>query len=172
MPKRGPKPKPTALQLIRGNPGKRPIRKIPAKPRTAIPRPPAFISKVAKEEWRRVAKFLTDLGVLTPLDRATLAAYCQSYSRWVEAEQAIAEVAKKDPTTMGLTVRTAHGSMKPSALVSISHTAMANMLKFAAEFGMTPSSRATVMPDVDPSNSPKPNPWSGTLPPPPHPHSS
>jgi len=119
-----------------------------------------------------VAKILTELGVLTPLDHAPLAAYCQSYSRFVEAEQAIAEVAKKDPTTRGLTVRTAHGSMKQSALVGISNTAMANMLKFAAEFGMTPSSRASVMPGVVPGNTPEPNPWAHTRPPTRHPHSS
>ena len=31
------------------------------------------------------------MGVLTTIDRAALAAYCQSYAKWVEAEQRLKE---------------------------------------------------------------------------------
>jgi P27 family predicted phage terminase small subunit len=44
---------------------------------------------VAQAEWDRVAKTLHAIGVLTSIDRAALAACCQAYGRWVEAEAQI-----------------------------------------------------------------------------------
>jgi phage terminase small subunit len=34
---------------------------------------------------------LYELGVITMLDRAVLAGYCQAYGRWVEAERKLKE---------------------------------------------------------------------------------
>jgi P27 family predicted phage terminase small subunit len=38
-----------------------------------------------------VASELHGMGVLTTIDRAALAAYCQAYGRWVEAEERMRE---------------------------------------------------------------------------------
>src|SRR3972149_4031902 len=74
----GPPPPPTNLQLLRGNPGER-------DPEPAIPSCPPHLNKEARREWRRVTKQLFALGLVTQLDRSALAAYCDAYSRWVEA---------------------------------------------------------------------------------------
>ena len=70
---------PTHLRLLRGNPGKRPIKPepepaVPDKP----PEPPNFLSDEAKNEWWRVAPELHALSLLTVLDVMPLAAYCQA----------------------------------------------------------------------------------------------
>ena len=56
----------------------------------ALPRCPTHLSEVARKEWRRLATPLFDMGILTLADRSALAAYCQSYARWVEAEDHLA----------------------------------------------------------------------------------
>src|SRR3989304_3311411 len=81
MGRRGPAAKPASLRLLEGNPGKRPIREGP-KPRPLRPTCPSWLSPQAKAEWRRLAPELERLGLLTHLDRAAFAAYCQSFAQW------------------------------------------------------------------------------------------
>ena len=40
-------------------------------------------------EWRRVTPLLSTLGLLSRIDRAALAMYCEAWGRWVEAEEAL-----------------------------------------------------------------------------------
>ena len=79
------KPKPTRLKLIDGNPGKRPINAREPNPMAGVPTCPAHLSPRAKAEWKRLARQMNALGIVTELDRAALAAYCQAYGRWAEA---------------------------------------------------------------------------------------
>ena len=88
---RGRKPKPTAVKLMDGNPGKRRINGAEPKPPRSLPDCPAHLSAEAKAEWHRLAKSLNGIGLLTQVDRATMAGYCQCYGRWVEAELKLAE---------------------------------------------------------------------------------
>ena len=45
----------------------------------------------ARDEWHRIAGSLHQMGVLTTVDRAALAAYCQAHARWVEAGEKLQE---------------------------------------------------------------------------------
>src|SRR4029077_15892039 len=137
----GRRPKPTHLKLVTGNPGKRPLNKNKPQPERNLPSPPPELYPEAKAEWNRIAKELHNLGLLTGLDRAALAAYCQSYGRWIIAERAIAKMAKADPLTHGLIKPTVGGGV-PNALVRAASHAMADMVRYAGEFGMTPSARS------------------------------
>lgn len=85
-------PKPTHLKVLEGNPGKRAINKNEPKPQAKAPSCPAHLDKEAKAEWRRISKQLLQLGLLTEVDRAALAAYCQAWSRWVYAEEKISQL--------------------------------------------------------------------------------
>jgi phage terminase small subunit len=76
---RGRKPHPTLLKLVKGNPGHRPLTDSEPAPRKMLPEPPAELSGDARKEWDRVAPELYRMGLLTGLDRAALAAYCQVY---------------------------------------------------------------------------------------------
>lgn len=85
--KAGRKPKPTALKIISGNPGKRPLKEIEQKFKASRLEMPDFLNAEAKEEWRRTFELLFNAGIVTDADRAALAAYCQSYGIWVQAER-------------------------------------------------------------------------------------
>src|ERR1035441_5910662 len=55
---RGPIPKPTAIEIAEGRPGKRPLNGREPQPRAVTPKCPAYLDKRAKEEWRRLVPIL------------------------------------------------------------------------------------------------------------------
>jgi P27 family predicted phage terminase small subunit len=138
----GRRPKPTALKILAGNPGRRPLNAGEPKPRAGIPECPAELSDSAKGEWKRISVELLALGLLTELDRAALAAYCQAWAHCLEATENI----KK----FGLIVRTPPSEKSPDGYpiqnpyVAIMNQSMAQMRSFLIEFGMTPSSRSRI----------------------------
>lgn len=140
----GPKPQPTYLKIVRGNPGKRPLPKAEAKVAPAMPIPPAHLSEEARAEWEMVSAELFRAGLLSGIDRAVLAAYCQAYGRWVQAERAIAEMAKRDQLTGGLMIKTTNGNAIQNPLVGTANKAAGDMVRFAVEFGMSPSARSRI----------------------------
>ena len=142
--KPGTKPKPTHLKLVTGNPGRRALNRKEAKAKPSIPKPPAHMTPDAVEEWSRVATELFNLGILSEIDRAALAAYAMAYGRWVQAERAIAKMAEKDQLTGGLMIKTSNGNAIQNPLVGTANKAAADMMRYAAEFGMTPSARSRI----------------------------
>jgi P27 family predicted phage terminase small subunit len=144
MAKAGRKRKPTQLRLVEGNAGHRPIPESPKAPERDLPDPPRFLHKFAREEWKRIANDLYDMGVLSFIDRAGFAGYCQAYARWRQAEEAIMAVQKanKSDPTFSLLAKTTGGNVIQHPLVSTANAAMRDMARLAAEFGLTPSGRA------------------------------
>ena len=140
----GPRPKPTHLKLVTGNPGRRPLPTGEARLAAALPTVPPHLSPDALTEWERVARELVDAGLLASLDRAALAAYCQAYARWAQAERALVEMGRRDMLTGGLMIKTTGGNAIQNPLVGIANKAAADMVRYAAEFGMTPSSRTRI----------------------------
>lgn len=139
MAQRGRKPKPTAIKIIEGNPGKRPLNKYEPKPEKKAPRCPSWLENDAKKEWRRMAKQMEHLGTLTEIDMAAFAGYCQAYARWKEAEEFI--------TKHGVIVKTPAGYWQQVPQVSIAQTYLKIMNKFCEQFGLTPSSRSRIITD-------------------------
>ena len=125
---RGRKPIPSALS------GKRRAGE-PVPPR-ALPRCPEHLSPAARKEWRRLARPLHEMGVLTVADRAALAAYCQAWARWIEAEQRLAET----PPLL----KTPSGYVQQSPWLSIANKQMELMGRFMTELGLTPAARTRV----------------------------
>ncbi len=85
----GIKSKPTALKKLEGNPGKRKLNAKEPVPAKGMPDCPKWLLPEAKEEWKRLCQKLSEMGVLTEIDMAAFAAYCQSYARWKEAQEHI-----------------------------------------------------------------------------------
>lgn len=75
-------------------------------------------------------------GTISKLDRAAVGAYCDAYSRWVEAATQILQY--------GLIFKAPSGYPMPWPYLAILHTALDQMRAFLTEFGMTPSSRSRV----------------------------
>ncbi len=141
---RGRKPKPTKLKLLSGTARKHRLNEHEPTPDLAQPEPPEHLTGAARLEWERVIRETVQLGIMSNLDRAPLAAYCQAYGRWVAAEAALARMAEKDAVTEGLIIRTKAGNVIHNPLVGAANKAMADMVRYAAEFGFTPSSRSQV----------------------------
>ena len=91
MAERGRKPTPTAIKVLEGNPGKRPLYANEPRPKKKAPRCPSWLEEEAKKEWKRLAKQMEQLGILTEIDMAAFAGYCQAYARWKEAEEFISK---------------------------------------------------------------------------------
>jgi P27 family predicted phage terminase small subunit len=140
----GRKPTPTALKLLRGNPGRRPLNENEPKPKAALPKPPDHLSPVAKQEWRRAGRLLQSMGLISDLDLAAFALYCTAWARWVEAEQAL--------STYGVMLKSPQGFPIQSPYLSVANRAMDQIRSLLSEFGMSPATRTRVsamVPDDD-----------------------
>ena len=133
----GRKPKPTNIKILEGNPGKRPLNKYEPKPLKKAPPCPKWLEPEAKKEWRRLAKTLEAMGVLTDADMAAFAGYCQAYARWKEAEERI--------TDRGLVIRTPSGYPQQVPYISIAQQYLKLMQQFAEQFGLTPAARSRII---------------------------
>ena len=102
-----------------------------------MPACPDWLMPEAKKEWERLAKLMNQMGVLTEVDMAAFAAYCQSYARWREAQEHI--------TSGGSTFETDKGYQQQTPWVGIANTNQKLMLQAASEFGLTPSSRSRIV---------------------------
>jgi P27 family predicted phage terminase small subunit len=150
---RGRKPKPTALKLIEGNPGKRPLNAGEPRPGLKMPTCPAHLCPSAKAEWKRLAGQMHTLGIVTEFDRSALAAYCQAYGRWVEAERKLNETP--------LLIKLPSGYIQPSPWLAIANKQLELMHKYLTDLGLSPASRSriTTMPSL------APKPWEIRRPP-------
>ena len=134
---RGRKPKPTAMKVFEGNPGKRPLNDKEPKPPKGMPLCPAWLEGEAKKEWRRLSRIMSQMGILSLVDKAAFATYCQAYARYKEAEEYISK--------HGSTFTTPSGYIQQVPQVSIAQTYSKIMIKIASEFGLTPASRSRIV---------------------------
>ncbi len=94
-----------------------------------VPRPPAWLSRDAKAEWRKVAPILVERNVLTEGDLGALAAYCDAVGQLVAANAIIA--------AEGMVV-----AGKKHPLITTTVAARNQIRQLAAELGLTPISRS------------------------------
>ena len=136
----GRRPKPTHLKLVTGNPGKRRLNAQEAKPRAVAPKCPDELSPAAKAEWKRVSRQLLNLGLLTEIDRAALAAYCQAWGQWMDAVTQLQRT--------GAVVKAPSGYPILNPYLTVANQAYAQMKAMLTEFGMSPASRSRVAADL------------------------
>jgi len=157
---RGRKPKPTAMKVVTGNAGRRPLPKNEPAPVTVmghLPEPPDHLDGYAILEWHHICGALFRCGILTEIDGRGLAMYCQAYGRWQKAEEAIQAMAEKSPASGGLIIKTSNGNIVQNPMVGTANTAMRDAMKYAAEYGLTPSSRVRLGVDADKANEKDPS---------------
>lgn len=135
--RRGPAPKPTGRKKAEGNPGRRKLNENEPTFSPAPKDPPDWLTEVAKEEWRRVYPELASLNLISVVDRMALAGYCDNYAMVVKANQRI----QQDGEVTWAVSKTGSEYPVQNPYVAIRQKAYMLMLKFAQEFGFTPSSR-------------------------------
>ncbi|MCL2646031.1 MAG: phage terminase small subunit P27 family [Phycisphaerales bacterium] len=106
---------------------------------TAIPVCPKYVKGEARKEWDRLAPALAEKGLLDKVDIPTLARYCITHARWIEAE---ANVAK-----YGLTVKTPTGMVIQNPSLGISNTAAKLLTKYASIFRLSTKERKAAVED-------------------------
>ena len=137
---KGRKPKPTALKVIEGNPGQRPLNQNEPKPKPIAPKAPLWLDEVAREEWERLAPILERLGLLTEADEIVFANLCQEYSDILKYRKVIADEGATCEHTN--TKGEKNVITRPEAILL--YKAQQMLKAYCVEFGLTPSSRGRI----------------------------
>lgn len=136
-----PKPKPTKLKLVTGNPGKRPINKNEPKASAAKPSPPSWLNTRAKSIFKLLVKRLDGMGYASASHTEALA-----LAAWRLGQ--IRDCADTLNDGGGLTYETINQRgatvKKPRPEVAIQGEAARHAQSLLAEFGLTPSSATRV----------------------------
>ncbi len=103
------------------------------KPNPGRPTCPSWLDGAAKREWRRIVPELERLGLLTKVDRACLAGYCQAWSEF----KAATELIQKEG-------RVVSGPIRPHPAVAMQRSAWSAIQQFATRFGLDPADRLKV----------------------------
>lgn len=133
---RGARPSPTKLKVLRNT-----LRNDRANAHepvvdVKIPPCPRELGGAARKEWKRIAPELARMGLLSLIDRAGLALYCDSYGRWLEAIASLKQY--------GVVIKSPTGYPMQSPFVAIANKAGEQVRMLLSEFGMSPSSRTRV----------------------------
>lgn len=162
MGSRGPRPLPANVHALNRNPSKKPFADLldSVQPEIEVPSFPKHLWPEARKEWKRIGPELVANGLISLLDRAALALYCQAWAKMVWAEgqmtrameraaQGEAEAAEKGEAWKGgdgIMVPSPNGSLVYSHFWVVANKEADKVDKFLASFGMSPSSRGRVKP--------------------------
>jgi P27 family predicted phage terminase small subunit len=110
-------------------------------PESGVPNCPSWLGEVAREEWALLVADPAVQALLTKVDRIALAAWADALATWRLASKALDEAGS---LTMIFTGKGGSEYEQQRPEVSIVHQARKQVMDFAREFGLTPSSRRKV----------------------------
>lgn len=157
----GRRPQPTALKVLRGNPGKRPINVdeptiAPADATFDTPPKELDDDPAAAAEWRRVAPLLRAARLVTDAERAALVALCQQWSRYLAAHAQV--------MALGMCIETTKAVPIPNPYLLVADRALSHCSRLWNELGLTPTGRARANKIGAPKDDAKtPSKWAGLL---------
>jgi P27 family predicted phage terminase small subunit len=127
--------KPTALKIHDGDFIKNPQRqnRNEPMPEVAIPKIPSTLGAIGKTQWKRICAEMTELGVISRIERAAIERYCLAYQRERECEL----IVKKE----GRFFTTLKGEKKEHPASRAGRDYSMQCIKMLIEFGMTPCAR-------------------------------
>lgn len=154
MTKPGPKPTPTAILKLAGStvPGR--SRKGEPEPASGTPAKPEWVVDATESVWNQTIKHLSDMRVLTVADGNAIARYCELVVSWVEVSQKLRDHG------MTYDLNDKNGEFRcsmPRPEVSIRNQLTAQIICLEREFGLTPSSRASLKVEPTSKTSPVPS---------------
>ena len=162
MGRRGPAPDPSWLQLIKGNPGKRPENKLEPKPkRVAWQEPPEYFDEEHRKVWFSVSRELNEMEILTSADAFPLERYVVFLLRWRACQAVLARAGGKFTYAVrgpgSAEQRNASGVVivpeipgpvkffKPIPEVRILQELSSHLLHIEDRFGLSPSARSRIV---------------------------
>jgi P27 family predicted phage terminase small subunit len=111
--------------------------------------PPRWLSKVAKAEWKRVAPFLLEQGLLTETDISVLAVYCNAFAGYLDCAKKVEQeghtILVESQTRTG---RTSKPIRNPAVTLMLDYQRA--MLSAASKFGFSPYDRERIEGNADP----------------------
>ena len=137
----GRRKQPTALKILRGNPGKRRLaaEREPAPPAldATFDTPPPELAgdRRAQTEWKRVAPLLRECGLISEAERGAVISLCLEWSAYLAARW---HIRRHGVTTL------VNGIARASPFVAIADGALVHCQRLWTELGLTPSGRAKV----------------------------
>lgn len=142
MGKRGPAPKPTSLRLLHGDRADRINDAEPMPPERPV-EPPDWLAGAALAVWEQYAQDLYVTGVLTAWDVEAFACWCDAVDR---RRRAAAEL-ERGGEVVEVPVLSKDGDLVGVRLVKspwtlVLNQADAQVQRYGARFGLTPSDRA------------------------------
>jgi P27 family predicted phage terminase small subunit len=111
------------------------------KPRPVAPTRPDWLTPFGQQVWDRVVRELEPLGLLAPVDREVLAAYCDA--------AAFAREARDRLVADGLTQIGQKGETVKSPVFQIWRQSVSVLESFGTRLGLNPSARLRMFHELD-----------------------
>lgn len=143
--------KPTALKILEGNRGRRPLPAREPVYELADIEPPADLSEASKREWERLAPMLQTQRVLTEADLAIFGHHCEAVGHLAELREIERQAALDDARFMGKFLVNDAGQISQAPWFVAMRQWSAVLIKSAVELGLTPSSRTKVQSAPEPA---------------------
>ncbi|WP_460406566.1 phage terminase small subunit P27 family [Actinophytocola sediminis] len=135
MGRRGPAKKPRALRLLHGDRADR-INDYEPVPSAEPLLPPEGITAEVRAVWDFTVLHLEIMGTAAASDRDALHAYCEAVVAHAKASEILAKSA--------VLIKGIHGALVRNPALQIQRDSARSMLRFAQEFGLTPSARTGI----------------------------
>ena len=144
----GRRAKSIALHLVGNNPGHKSKAEIEKRKAfeqsltlgTDKIKPPMWLCKKGKKEFKRLAEQLLQVELMTNADVDLLATYCNAYVEYIECDRVVQE----EGIMVEYTNKAAETNKVPHPLLVKKKAAFDIMYKIAADFGFSPASRAKI----------------------------
>ena len=146
MGRRGPRPQPTELKILRGNPGHRPLNKAEPQPPADGVVMPSHLGAVAVDKWNELLPLLQAVRVITRADIEALARYCDTYEWWLATRAKLKAEGDTYP------ILNDKGDVKYIAQrpeVSIANKLATQLRQLESDFGLSPAARTSLKVEPD-----------------------
>lgn len=142
MGRRGPLPAqlPENVTRLRGEVTHSSPKVATVKPRPGKPTRPSWLTPYGKLVWGRVVKELDPLGLLSPVDRETLAAYCDASS--------IAKLARDQIHKHGILLVGQKGDLVKNPAWQVFQQSAGILDRLGTKLALNPSSRLRILHDL------------------------
>jgi P27 family predicted phage terminase small subunit len=138
-------PKPTALKLVAGNPGKRSLNKQEPDPSYLTDlTPPVWLSKAAQAVWHEMAPAAARAKLLTEVDVQAFAMGCNAIAQYRQATARAGEHSVKSKTVLDNDGKPVEAGEHINPWTLVQSMSFKQAMVVFDKFGMTPQARTRI----------------------------